>query len=104
MGITTTPDIQIIEGQEEETELEPLYRVFIHNDHITPMDFVVHILKTIFYLPNEKALNIMITAHITGMEYVQTLPRSEAEKRITRAHAEANWAGYPLHFSMEPES
>lgn len=103
MSITTTPDIQIIEDVEEETELEPLYRVLIHNDHVTPMDFVVHILKTIFYLPSEKALHIMMIAHIKGMEYVQTLPKSEAEKRIVKAHAEANWAGYPLHFSMEPE-
>ena len=97
------PEIVIIEETEEETELEPLYRILIHNDHVTPMDFVVMILKTIFYLSNEKAINIMMTAHIKGIEYVQTLPKSEAEKRITKAHAEANWAGYPLHFSMEPE-
>lgn len=103
MSITTTPEIQIIEEQQEETELEPLYRVLIHNDHVTPMDFVVHILKTIFYLSNEKALTIMLSTHIKGMEYVQTLPKSEAEKRIDKAHAEANWAGYPLQFSMEPE-
>jgi ATP-dependent Clp protease adaptor protein ClpS len=103
MSITTTPDIQIIEDVEEETEIEPLYRVLIHNDHVTPMDFVVHILKTIFYLPSEKALNIMMIAHIKGIEYVQTLPKSEAEKRISKAHAQANWADYPLHFSMEPE-
>lgn len=103
MSITTTPDIQIIEEQEEETGLEPLYRILIHNDHITPMDFVVQILKTVFYLSNEKALNIMMAAHIKGIEYVQTIPKSEAENRITRAHALANWADYPLHFSMEPE-
>mgnify|MGYP003497771695 CR=1 FL=1 len=36
------PEIQIIE--ETETELEPLYRVIIHNDPVTPMDFVVHVL------------------------------------------------------------
>lgn len=103
MSVTATPDIQILEEQEEETELEPLYRVLIHNDHVTPMDFVVQILKSIFYLSNNKAVDIMMTAHITGTAYVQTLPRSEAEKRIIRAHAEANWAGYPLQFSMEPE-
>ena len=103
MNITTTPDIQIIEEQQEEIEIEPLYRVLIHNDHITPMDFVVHILKTILYLSNEKALGIMMTAHVTGTAYVQTLPRSEAEKRLNKAHAEANRAGYPLHFSMETE-
>jgi ATP-dependent Clp protease adaptor protein ClpS len=97
------PDIQILEEQEQETELEPLYRVLIHNDHITPMDFVVQILKSVFYLANDRALEIMMTAHISGTAYVQTLPKTEADKRITKAHTEANWAGYPLQFSMEPE-
>jgi len=95
------PEIEIIE--ETETELEPLYRVTIHNDHVTPMDFVVHVLKTIFYLSNDKAAEIMFTAHIYNTAYVQTLQRTEAEKRIQRAHAEANNAGYPLKFTMEPE-
>jgi ATP-dependent Clp protease adaptor protein ClpS len=103
MKLQIAPEIQIIEETEEDTELEPLYRILIHNDHVTPMDFVVHILKTIFYLPNERSLDIMMTAHITGIAYVQTVPRSEAEKRVNKAHSEAGFAGYPLHFSMEPE-
>ena len=103
MKLEIAPDIQILEEQEEETELEPLYRVLIHNDHVTPMDFVVEILKTIFYLSNDKALDIMMTAHITGTAYVQTLPKAEAEKRTGKAHAEATWAGYPLQFSVEPD-
>lgn len=97
------PEIEIITEQEEETELEPLYRVIIHNDNITPMDFVVQILKTIFYLSNSKAADIMFTAHVYGTAYVQTLAKSEAEKRIGKAHSAANNAGYPLKFSMEPE-
>ena len=103
MKLQTAPKIQIIEETDEETELEPQYRILIHNDHVTPMDFVVHILKTIFYQPNERALDIMMTAHITGLAYVQTVSKSEAEKRIKKAHTEAGFAGYPLHFSMEPE-
>jgi ATP-dependent Clp protease adaptor protein ClpS len=97
----TLPEIQIIE--ETETEFEPLYKVLIHNDDVTPMDFVVHILKTIFYLSNDKASDIMLTAHIYGSAYVQTLAKSEAQRRIDRAHNEAVNAGYPLKFSMEPE-
>lgn len=101
MRYSITPDIQIIE--ETETELEPLFRVLIHNDAVTPMDFVVHVLKNHFYLSNNKAADIMFTAHVYGNAYVQTLAKSEAEKRINKAHAAANNAGYPLKFSMEPE-
>jgi ATP-dependent Clp protease adaptor protein ClpS len=103
MKVEVVPEIEIIEEQEEETELEPLYRVLVHNDNVTPMDFVVHVLKTIFYQSNPKAFEIMLIAHITGLAYVQTLPKSEAEKRINKAHFAAGLEGYPLHFSMEPE-
>jgi ATP-dependent Clp protease adaptor protein ClpS len=103
MNVEIVPEIEIIEEQEEQTELEPLYRVLIHNDDVTPMDFVVQILKSIFYQSNPKAFEIMLIAHITGLAYVQTLPKSEAEKRINRAHFAAGLEGYPLHFSMEPE-
>ena len=98
-----SPDIKIVEEQEEETELEPLYRVIIHNDDVTPMDFVVHMLTNFFYLSNPRAEEIMLTAHVYGNAYVQTLPKSEAEARIHKAHFAAGLEGYPLHFSMEPE-
>jgi ATP-dependent Clp protease adaptor protein ClpS len=101
MKFQILPEIEIIE--ETETELEPPYRVIIHNDDVTPMDFVVHILKTIFYLANDRAAEIMFTAHYYGTAYVQTLARSEAEKRIGKAYFEANNAGYPLKFTLEPE-
>lgn len=103
MKVEVIPEIQIIQEEEEETKLEPLYRVLIHNDDVTPMDFVVHVLKTIFYQSNPKAYEIMLIAHITGLAYVQTLPKAEAEKRINKAHFAAGLEGYPLHFSIEPE-
>jgi ATP-dependent Clp protease adaptor protein ClpS len=101
MDMQIAPEIQIVE--DTETELEPLHRVIIHNDDITPMEFVVHVLKNFFYLSNPKAAEIMLAAHFYGIAYVQTLPKSEAEKRINKAHAAAATRGYPLHFSMEIE-
>ena len=80
-----------------------MYRVLLLNDDFTPMDFVVQVLKTIFYLSNPKAAEIMLTAHYYGTAYVQTLPKSEAERRINKAHFAAGLEGYPLHFSIEPE-
>ncbi len=86
-----------------EPDLEPLYRVIIHNDNVTPMDFVVHVLQSIFMVSPPDAVNIMFEAHYSGAAYVQTLPKAEAQARIGKAHFAAGLEGYPLHFSMEPE-
>jgi ATP-dependent Clp protease adaptor protein ClpS len=87
----------------EETQLDPLYRVIIHNDDVTPMDFVVHVLKVIFDLAEPDALAVMLTAHLEGQALVQILPRRAAQARIGRAHFAAGLEGYPLTFHMEPE-
>jgi ATP-dependent Clp protease adaptor protein ClpS len=97
--VLITPDIII----EEQTELEPLFRVVIHNDTVTPMDFVVLVLTSVFYLGLDRASEVMLKAHMTGQAYVQTLPKSEAEKRINKAHFAARFEGYPLQFSIEQE-
>ncbi len=94
---------QKIGRPEEETAQEPPYRVIIHNDDVTPMEFVTHILVTVFLVPHENAITIMFTAHLNGTAYVQTLPKPEAAKRINKAHFAARMGGYPLEFSMEPE-
>lgn len=96
-----TPEIFITE--ETKTELEPRYRVIIHNDDLTPMDFVVNVLTSIFILSQPDAMDVMLIAHYKGVAYVQTLPKTEAEKRINKAHFAAGLEGYPLHFSIEPE-
>jgi ATP-dependent Clp protease adaptor protein ClpS len=99
LQIQSMPDVI----EETKTALEPFYRVIIHNDDITPMDFVVTVLMSIFILSQPKALEVMLVAHYKGAAYVQTLPKTEAEKRINKAHFAAGLDGYPLHFSIEPE-
>ena len=94
---------RIIPVEDPDIALEPMYRVIIHNDDVTPMDFVVTILERIFFVSGPAAVEIMYTAHYSGAAYVQSLPKSEAQSRIGRAHFAAGLDGYPLHFSMEPE-
>ena len=103
MRTQTAPEIETGEEQQQETAYEPLFRIIIHNDDVTPMDFVVHVLRNIFMLLLPDAVNVMYTAHYRGEAVAQILPRSEAEKRINKAHFAAGLEGYPLHFSMEPE-
>ncbi len=84
-------------------ENAPLFRVVIHNDDVTPMDFVLHILTSIFELDGLHAVQVMYTAHHSGSAYVQTLPKDEAVRRIGSAHVSARLNGFPLTFTMHPE-
>ena len=97
----TIPKIQPVPVAE--TDLEPLYRVIIHNDDVTPMDFVVLILGRIFFISGKAAVDIMMAAHLSGAAYVQSLAKAEAQNRIARAQFAAGLEGYPLRFSMEPD-
>jgi ATP-dependent Clp protease adaptor protein ClpS len=102
-----SPDIFIepeIQAETEEREdWESLWRVIIHNDDSTPYDFVIDILLRIFGLDRPKAELVTWTAHTTGIAYVTSLPRKEAERRVGKAHFAASLEGYPLTFSIEPE-
>jgi ATP-dependent Clp protease adaptor protein ClpS len=89
--------------QAEQPEQESPWAVFIHNDEITPMDFVVHLLMTVFLLPSPNATQVMYSAHLNGRANVQTLPRSEARRRAGQARFAARLRGFPLEFSLEPE-
>jgi len=87
----------------EKREAERPYNVYVHNDDVTPMEFVVHILMTVFDIPMLNAEQIMYTAHLNGKAYVQTLPAGEARRRIGKARFAARLRKFPLEFSMEVE-
>jgi ATP-dependent Clp protease adaptor protein ClpS len=95
------PDVDYVVATDE--ELEKPYRVMIENDDVTPMDFVVEILRRFFAITITRAVQIMLTAHYEGEAYVTSLPYQEAQERVHAAHSAARAAGYPLTFYLEPE-
>lgn len=98
----TTTDLEYVVITEE--ELERPYRVIIQNDDVTPMEFVVLVLLTIFELDFERAFEVMLEAHHNGRALVRTLPFEEAQQRVYDAQSRAREAGYPLSFYLEPDS
>jgi ATP-dependent Clp protease adaptor protein ClpS len=96
-------DIEQEVGTEAEAAIEPPYRIFVHNDDVTPFDFVIIALQRFFDLTLLAAEQVTYIAHVSGLAYVATLPKSEAEKRVGRAHFAASLEGYPLTFTIEPE-
>lgn len=99
----TTPDIEKEEEIEQEPAEEPPYKVLIHNDEVTPYDFVIAILIRVFSLTPIIAEHITYLAHTKGIALVTVLPKSEAERRVGKAHFAARLEGFPLTFSLEPE-
>ena len=101
----TTPEIEKEEAldEEQQAEKEPPFRVLIHNDEVTPYDFVVAVLIRIFQLTPIIAEHVTYLAHTKGVALVQVLPKSEAERRVGKAHFAARLEGFPLTFTIEPE-
>ena len=78
-------------------------KIIVHNDEVTPYDYVIHILGDLFMLSEELADHIAWTAHTKGVAVVVVRGRTEAEKLVRVAHGRARQANYPLTFSLEQE-
>lgn len=77
------------------------YRVIMHNDDFTSMEFVVGILKAVFHKNPEEANTVMLAVHHQGVAQCGIYTREIAEAKISRVHRDARKAGFPLKCSME---
>ena len=90
---------------ESETRLEkpPLYKVILHNDDFTTMEFVVFILSQVFLRSNDEAFAIMFKVHHEGIGiagvYSFEIANMKAEKAMNLARAHE----YPLLCTVEEE-
>ncbi|HLX62444.1 MAG TPA: ATP-dependent Clp protease adaptor ClpS [Planctomycetota bacterium] len=81
----------------------PRYKVLIHNDAVTPMNFVVQVLVDIFRKAVPEAVEIMLEAHNGDVALVDVMGLEEAEFRVDQAHSFARGQKFPLTFTIEPE-
>ena len=92
------------EQHKEEVNEPPKYKILLHNDDFTPMDFVVFVLYEVFNLTEEQANALMLYVHIVGTGIVGVYPFEIAEMKIFKAATLAQSGGYPLMLTMEKES
>lgn len=87
----------------DDTELrEPrMFRVFLHNDDYTTMEFVVQILVDVFHKNGEQASAIMLEVHEKGVGLCGVYTQEIAETKIAQVHARARKAGFPLRCTLE---
>jgi ATP-dependent Clp protease adaptor protein ClpS len=90
-------------GVQQKTRLqEPkLYRVILHNDHYTTMDFVVKVIVTVFHKPAAEATKIMLDVHRKGAGIVGVYTRDIALTKVSQVHEMARQGEFPLRASCE---
>lgn len=79
----------------------PMYRVLLHNDDYTTMDFVVELLISVFHKTFEDATRIMLKVHRAGVGVCGTYTHEVAETKVETVHELASERGFPLKSSME---
>ena len=67
------------------------------------MEFVVFVLQTVFNKSESDAMLIMLNVHRTGMGVAGIYTKEIAETKVSKTHALAKEAEYPLKLSIEPE-
>ena len=90
-----------IAESEEKTEEPPLFKVLLHNDDYTTMDFVVHILQSVFNLPEDQAIQIMLNVHVKGIGVAGVYTYEVAEMKVAKTTAMAREHEFPLLCTIE---
>lgn len=86
-----------------ELEEPKKYKVILHNDDYTTMDFVVFILTTIFHKTSSEATEIMIEVHEKGKGICGEFTKEIAFAKVAQVTKLAKQNDFPLLATFEAE-
>ncbi len=97
------------QGHQEDTLTEnrenlqepPLYKVILHNDDYTTMDFVIMVLENVFGKETAEATRIMLNVHHQGHGIAGIFTREIGETKVAEVHRMARKNQFPLKCSLE---
>ncbi len=78
-----------------------LYRVVLHNDDYTTMDFVVQVVMAVFHKPAAEATKIMLDVHKKGRGVVGVYTFDIAATKVSQVHEMARQNEFPLKATSE---
>jgi len=94
-------DGQLLTRQDQKVQTPPMYRVLLHNDDYTTMDFVIEVLKKFFRKAEPEAVHIMLTVHHRGVGIAGVYPREIAETKAEQVNIYSRQRQHPLKCSVE---
>jgi ATP-dependent Clp protease adaptor protein ClpS len=93
----------VITETQQEAKKPPLYKVLLHNDDFTTMEFVVYILQSVFYKREADAVQIMLAVHHQGVGVAGVYTYEIAEAKVDKVAQLARANDYPLLCTLEEE-
>ena len=99
------PEIQpgFLPATRQRVKPPSLYKVLLHNDDYTTMEFVVEVLRRVFNKSFEEATMIMLNVHRSGLGVCGIFTYEIAETKVDLVHTMARERGFPLKCTMEKE-
>ena len=89
--------------ERERVDKPPKYKVILHNDDYTTMEFVVFVLMQVFRHSQASATRVMLHIHNSGVGVAGIYSREVAETRVAQVEKVAKEAGHPLQCTLEQE-
>jgi ATP-dependent Clp protease adaptor protein ClpS len=88
---------------QKQVKKPPLYKVLLHNDDFTTMEFVVYILQTVFHKAESAAVHIMLAVHQQGVGVAGVYTYEIAEAKVEKVAELARASEFPLLCTLEEE-
>jgi ATP-dependent Clp protease adaptor protein ClpS len=98
-----TDDVAVVPRTRSQRRLQKprMYKVLLHNDDYTTMEFVVYVLRAIFHRSNTDAVQIMLHVHKNGIGVAGVYTHEIAETRVRQVEGLARENEFPLRCSFE---
>lgn len=105
MGTTHKPSVKYTKKVEKASQFArpSKYKVILLNDDYTPMDFVVLVLRLLFFMNEEKAVKKMLEVHYQGRAVCGVYSYDVAQTKCSQVNNFAMENEHPLQCDIEPE-
>ncbi len=87
----------------ERLKRPPLFRVLLHNDDFTTMEFVVEVLRRVFGKSEAEAFRVMWAVHTQGVGCAGVYTYEVAEMKVEKVTQMARAQEFPLLCTVEEE-
>jgi ATP-dependent Clp protease adaptor protein ClpS len=96
-------DQDVITESDVRVEKPPMFKVLLHNDDFTTMEFVIYVLQTVFHKNDADAFTIMINVHRAGVGIAGVYTFEIAAMKADKCMNLAKEHEYPLLCTIEEE-